>query len=350
MINGMLLNAEFEHDRLIAVVKLAEELGFEYFWYADERFYRETYVGLAACALVTSNIKLGPAVTDPYTRHPAITAAAMASLDELSGGRAVLGYGAGLSGFHNLGIKLDRPALALREGIQVMRGLWNGEEVTYEGQLVSIWNASMRFPARPDLPIYVAANSPYTLRLAGEVGEGVIIPHCASPDILKPKLHDLHKGMQKVGRTVGPEVVVRLDMSTSGNRDAALYQAKVRLGRLLWAYYPDIEYLHPHKLEMPEELDRRLREAGPFQRTHDLSAFVRFADAIPDAFVYPISLAGTPEEVAAQAQAVLDAGAEQIMAYPLVPPGETLESVLHLYAAEVVPKLRQPAGLAGQRA
>jgi 5,10-methylenetetrahydromethanopterin reductase len=345
--NGVLLNAELEHRELMKAAQLAEELGFEYFWYADERFYRETYVGLAACALMTSHIKLGPAVTDPYTRHPALTAAAMASLDELSAGRAVLGYGAGLSGFHNLGIKLDRPALALREGIHVIRRLWAGEETTYEGELVSIWNASMRFPTRADLPIYVAASSPYALRLAGEVGEGVIIPHCASPDILKPRLAEVHKGIQKTGRQLGPEVVARLDMSVSHDRDAALYQAKVRLGRLLWAQYPDVEYLGPHNLEMPGELERRLREAGPFQRTHDLSAFVRFADAIPDGFVYPISLAGTPDEVAAQAQAVLNAGADQIMAYPLVPPGESLASVMQLYATQVVPCLKRPAARVG---
>ncbi len=104
---GVLLNAEHEHQRLIAYARRAEELGFQTLWYADERFYREPYVGLAACALATSRIRLGPAVTDPYTRHPALTAAAIASLDELSGGRAVLGYWAGLSGFHNLGIQLQ---------------------------------------------------------------------------------------------------------------------------------------------------------------------------------------------------------------------------------------------------
>lgn len=342
VISGILLNAEHEHRALMALVRLAEDLGFEYFWYADERFYRETYIGLAACALSTSRIKLGPAVTDPYTRHPALTAAAMASLDELSGGRAVLGYGAGLSGFHNLGLKLDRPALAIREGVHVIRQLWRGEKVTYEGQLISIWDASMKFPTRPDLPVYVAANSPYTLRLAGEVGQGVIIPHCASPHILIPKLAGVRKGAQKAVRLSGPEVVARLDVSVPHDRDAALFQAKVRLGRFLWAQYPNIEYLRGHNLEMPEELDRRLRDAGPFQRTHDLSAFVRFADAIPDAFVYPIALAGTPSEVAAQAQVVLDVGAEHLMVYPLVPKGETLENVIRLYANEVVPRLKHP--------
>lgn len=337
--NGLLLNAEYEHQHLMALARLAEELGFEYLWYADERFYRETYVGLAACATVTSRVQLGPAVTDPYTRHPALTAAAMASLDELSGGRAVLGYGAGLSGFHNLGLRHVKPAVALREGIHIVRRLWAGEEVTYEGEVISIWDASMQFPTRSDLPIYLAANGPYNLRLAGEVAEGVIIPHCASLSIFEPKLAQVRTGEAKRAQAQPPQVVVRLDVSVSHDREAALFQAKVRLGRLLWAQYPDIRYLETHGLALPAELDRRLREAGPFQRTHDLRVFRPFADAIPDNLVYPISLAGTPEKVVGQARGLLEGGAEQIMAYLLVPEGETIESVMKLYANEVWPEL-----------
>jgi 5,10-methylenetetrahydromethanopterin reductase len=264
----------------------------------------------------------------------------MASLDELSEGRAMLGYGAGLSGFHNLGIVSDRPATALREGIYIIRRLWAGEHTTYEGEIISLWDALMKFPTRHDLPIYVAANSPYTLRLAGEVADGVIIPACASKHILEVKLQRVREGQKKAGRVSGPEIVARLDVSLSQNRDAALFEAKVRLARLLWARYPHIEYLQAHDLSLSPELDRRLRQAGPFQRTHDRDAFVHFADVIPDELVFPISLAGTPTEVRNQAQAVVNAGAEQIMAYMLVPGGESVDNVLTLYAEHVLPHLR----------
>jgi 5,10-methylenetetrahydromethanopterin reductase len=329
---SLLLNAEHEHRRLIAIARQAEELGFHTLWYADERFYRETYIGLAACALATSRLGLGPAVTDPFTRHPALTAAAIASLDELSGARAVLGYGAGLSGFHNLGLRHRRPALALREAIHVIRRLWSGERVTFEGAVIFIRDGRLNFPARAGIPIYLAADGPHTLRLAGEAADGVILSHCASPLILKSKLERMREGRKMAGRTLGPAVVARLDASVSRDERAALHQAKVRLARLLWAQYPNILYLGPHRLTLPEELDRRLREAGPFQRTHDLAAFRRFADAIPDELVFPIALAGTPEQVARQAAAVIETGADEIMAYLLVPEGETMESVMELFA------------------
>lgn len=185
---SVLLNAEHEHRQLMWYAWLVEELGFQTLWYADERFYRETYTGLAACAVTTSRLLLGTGVTDPFTRHPALTAAAIASLDELSEGRAILGLGAGISGYHNLGIKLERPARRLREAILVIRRLLAGERVTLEGETILIRNAALKFPARSAIPIVLAADGPLVLRLAGEVADGVMVAHCASPLILRGKL------------------------------------------------------------------------------------------------------------------------------------------------------------------
>src|SRR5690349_9456848 len=103
---SILLNAEHDHQTLMQLARQIEARGFSTLWYADERFYRETYTGLAVCAMVTERLLLGTGVTDPYTRHPALTAMAAGSLDELSGGRAVIGFGAGRAGYHNIGIEL----------------------------------------------------------------------------------------------------------------------------------------------------------------------------------------------------------------------------------------------------
>jgi 5,10-methylenetetrahydromethanopterin reductase len=331
----VLLNAEHEHRDLVALAHKVEELGLDGLWYADERFYREVYTGLAACAIATSRIRLGPGVTDPYTRHPALTALAIASLDELSVGRAVLGYGAGVSGFSNMGIDRKRPAIALRDGILIIRGLLAGGPFTYEGEMLSLRNARVEFPTRSDLPISVAANSPHTLALAGELGDGVIISSCASPLILEHYLQDVRRGQHRSERRAGPRIVARLNVSISPNRAAAMRQAKIFLARHLWMQYPDIPYLAMCGLRLPDELDGLLRDAGPFRRTWDLAAFRPFADRIPDQLVFPISLAGSPEEVAEQARSVVEGGVDEIMAYLLVPDGETMGSVLAHYAQAV---------------
>ena len=341
------MNARHEHRQLVNLARQAEALGFDTFWYADERLYRETYTGLAACAMATSRIALGPAVTDPYTRHPAITAAAIASLDELSDGRAMLGYGAGIGGFHNLGIELRRPAAALRDGVTIIRRLLAGETVTYRGEMVSIVDGSLAFPARADIPIYLAAEGAFVCRLAGEIGDGVILMHCASSVLLAEKLADVRTGQERGGRTAGPTIVARLDVCISRDGAAAFRHAKIRLGRYLWARYPRIAYLETLGLDMPPELDRRLREAGPFRRTFDLEVFRPFADAIPDAFLPPIAVAGTPEQVGRQIDAVLAAGADELMAYLLIPPAETMEGVTAMLAEAIGPRLRAPRAVGG---
>ena len=68
-------------ERLVELARLAESRGYDHLWLADERFFREVYTSLALCAMRTVRIRLGPCVTDPYSRHLALTAMAIATLD-----------------------------------------------------------------------------------------------------------------------------------------------------------------------------------------------------------------------------------------------------------------------------
>src|SRR6266851_5730137 len=134
---GLLLLPSHSVERLAGVARLAEGTGYDFLWVADERFFREVYATLTLCAGVTARIRLGPCVTDPYARHPALTAMAIATLDEISGQRTVLGIGAGVSGFRELGIARDKPAVAIRESVELIRRLLAGETVTCHGDRVS---------------------------------------------------------------------------------------------------------------------------------------------------------------------------------------------------------------------
>ena len=107
MKGGLLLLPHDPPERLVEIARLAESCGYDHLWLADERFFREVYASLALCAAGTRRIQLGPCVTDPYSRHPALTAMAIATLDEVSDGRAVLGLGAGISGFAELGVRRE---------------------------------------------------------------------------------------------------------------------------------------------------------------------------------------------------------------------------------------------------
>jgi 5,10-methylenetetrahydromethanopterin reductase len=88
---GLLMLGDASVQTMVERARLADAVGYGTVWLADERFYREVYACLAHFAACTSKVLLGPCVTDPFSRHPALTAMAIATLDEISGQRAILG-------------------------------------------------------------------------------------------------------------------------------------------------------------------------------------------------------------------------------------------------------------------
>ena len=135
---------------------------------------------LVQIAAHTSRVRVGTSVTDPYVRHPALTAVAMGTLDEISGGRAVLGIGAGISGFAELQIERRRPARAMREAIAVIRALLNGETVDFHGDVITLNQGRLSFRAGRVVPVYVASNGVVGQRMAAEVANDIIVNACAS--------------------------------------------------------------------------------------------------------------------------------------------------------------------------
>src|SRR6202048_182462 len=151
----LLLLGDAPVARLVARARLAEANGYSAVWVADERFYREVYSCLGQIAANTAKALVGPCVTDPYARHPALTAMAIATLDEISGGRAILGIGAGISGFAELGIDRKKPARAIREAIELIRAMLRGETVTYKGEVIQFTEGKLSFaPVRSDIAVY----------------------------------------------------------------------------------------------------------------------------------------------------------------------------------------------------
>src|SRR2546428_10458003 len=107
---GLLILPSYEPARLAALAEMAEATGYDDFWLADERFFREVYASLTLCALRTRRMRLGPCVEGPYSRHPALHALAIAPLHEIARGRAILGLRAGASGVRRFCIVAPRPA------------------------------------------------------------------------------------------------------------------------------------------------------------------------------------------------------------------------------------------------
>src|SRR5258708_4384634 len=183
--------------RFLEQVKLAEQLGFHAFMHADEKWTRDPYVRIAAATRITSRIGLGFCVTDPYTRHPALSAQACATLAELAPGRLRVVMGAG-SHFETLPtISNPKPVRGIREGIDLMRRLWKGERVTVDGEFVKFKAGKLDFEPQAVPEMYIASRSPLILALRGESGESVLIGSFATaPGIEYAKTH-IQKGLTR---------------------------------------------------------------------------------------------------------------------------------------------------------
>jgi 5,10-methylenetetrahydromethanopterin reductase len=178
------------------VVAEAERRGFEVAWVIDFQLgMKDVYAALTTIALATDRIGIGPGVTNLRTRHATVTANAIAALDELSGGRAILGLGAGATAVSGAGLK---PATLadIRQGVAFLRRLFAGDEAEYRGSTARLAAATGRA-----VPIYLAVSQPGMLRLCGEIADGAILMGAADPAFCRWQLEHIYRGLEIAGRS-----------------------------------------------------------------------------------------------------------------------------------------------------
>ena len=183
-------------ETFCATARAADRAGLSMLGVGDSpAWLGDVYVGMSLIAQNTSNCRVMSWVTNPRTRHPVVAAAAVTTVDAISGGRAVLGLGSGETGVHNLGVK--RATLAqLEDFIGTVRTVWDtGEFVSATGTARVPW-------AQRRIPIYLATGGPKGLRLAGRLADGVIIETGVLPEIVDDSLAHLAAGAADAGRSI----------------------------------------------------------------------------------------------------------------------------------------------------
>lgn len=324
---------------LAALAEATEAFGYDALWLADERFHAEPYAALTFCATRTSRIGLGVCVTDPYSRHPALSAMAIGTLDELSGGRAILGIGAGGSGFSELGIQQAKPARAISEAIDLIRRLMRGETVTLDGEVVRFNRGKLDFtPRRAEIPIYVASQNQHGLRVAGQVADGAIMQGCLNEPMLRFFHSEVEAGAAKGGRTKADvDMVARIDVAVANDRQAALDTVKPNLVTSLLFQKPTYASFVRAGIEVPESLKARIAD---IPSTRDRAVTVPLAQYIPDEWVEKFIIAGDPSSVADQVTRVLQSGIGHFMVRPVAVSGDRIDA-LRQFAEDVLPTVRR---------
>jgi 5,10-methylenetetrahydromethanopterin reductase len=253
---GLLMLGDTPVQTMVERARLAEAVGYDTVWLADERFYREVYSCLTHFAGHTSKVLLGPCVTDPFSRHPALTAMAIATLDEVSGGRGILGIGGGISGFAELGITRRKPARAIKETIEVIRALLRGSSVEFHGEVINLDQGRLSFvPPRSTIPIYVASNGPFGQRVAGATADGAIMEACASVYEAATFSAEIATGAARAGRDPkGIKRLARLNTCIASDGRAAREAVRPLVARYLGAGRLRSRTLKDQGLELPAEV------------------------------------------------------------------------------------------------
>ncbi len=202
----------------------AERLGYESVWITQMPDARDAALVLTAYAAATQWVRLGTGVLPIYTRHPTAMAQMAATLDEMSGGRFILGIGVS----HRVtvesmwGLKLEHPVVAMREYMSIVRSSLRDGSASFDGtQFTAHWAYSA--PRRAELPVMISALSPLMLELAGEVADGVVLWMCTPAYIRDQVIPHIAAGRAKVGKKMeGFEVVAAIPACVTNDRAAGL--------------------------------------------------------------------------------------------------------------------------------
>lgn len=307
-------------DEYVELARLAERGGFDVVSVYHDLFFQPAVYPLLLMARATERVSLGPAALNPFTLHPVEIAGQTAALDAASGGRAYLGLVRG-TWLESLRLEQRRPLTALREAVEVVRRLLSGDDSGFAGERFSLEpGARLRYaPLRSEVPLLIGTWGKKTAAFAGEVADELKVGGTANPDLV-PAMRE-RIGNDRVRIVVGAVTVVDEDGRAARRRaraEAALY-------------FPVVAALDP-TLDVPDRLVddvRRLVGAGAQEEAGRL---------IPDEILDKLAFAGTPEQVARQAEALYEAGASRVEFG--TPHGLEPRRGVELLASRVAPNFR----------
>jgi 5,10-methylenetetrahydromethanopterin reductase len=298
--------AQLPMEAIPELARLAEAHGFDCAW-GGEANNKDPTVMLSAIAAVTTRLKVGSAIYHILGRTPATLALQAVGLDELSGGRFLLGIGSSnptIAKWH--GQSLDRPLARVQEYIEIVRAAMRGEKLNFEGKFFSAQNFKMAFkPSGRTIPIYLAAFGPKMTRLAGRISEGVLI-NMANPSEIRRIAQEVKSGAAEAGKDPSRlEIICKIRCSIAPSYNVAREALSHALTYYALAdYYRDL--LGRMGFASEVEAMRAAWKSGGFHAARKLVTDRMFSSL-------PLVAATSATEVVEQIKPYLDAGATRVI-------------------------------------
>lgn len=226
---GIGFNADLPVHDIVEYSLNAEKLGFHSFWMHEHSFGRDAVSYLSCAAQATETIKLGVACLSPYVRHPVALAMTSATLQESSNGRMILGLGTGFPlRLDLLGVNHEKPIAAVKEAIEICKGVWSGDALNYSGKVFSVKNVkSLTGRTSGRIPIYVAGWKKNMLMLTGRYADGYVGKGGESTQSIRQIVTTIDHYAQQKGRSVSQiEIGAYLLTLVDETKEIALERAK----------------------------------------------------------------------------------------------------------------------------
>jgi probable F420-dependent oxidoreductase len=320
------------YQRLVELMQLAEANGFEYGWTYDSHIlWQEPYPLLTVCALNTSKLKLGLNVTNPGTREPTVTASAFATLQDISGGRMVMGIGRGDSARRVIGQQPVKVA-EFEQAVAMIKDLMNGREVRWNDTDVEIkWAKGLA-----SIPLYVAGYGPKVLSIAGRLADGVII-QLADPEIVEWIIGIVRGAAEEAGRDPAELKIVACAPAHITDDIAAACEQVRWFPAMVSNHVMDLLSKYDRS-QLPEGLTSYVEqwERQRYDYAEHSRVGAKHGEFVSDETCERFCILGTPDQHVAKLKQLEAAGVDQWNIY-LMTSGQ--EHTLETYGKEIIPAL-----------
>jgi probable F420-dependent oxidoreductase len=312
-------------------LRLAERLGFDTFWVCDSHvIWNECYslLGWLAGQAESPTIKLGTMVTNPATRDPIVAASALATLQDVTGGRILCGIGRGDSSVRVLK-RHPGTVAALEHAVELMRGLTAGSAVSVSGS-----DVQLPWADGPMVPMLVGAYGPRAFQAAGRVGDGVVI-ECADPHFISWGLGHVRRGAAEAGRDLSNFSVV-VTTSTFVSRDLARARDEVRSVAALVGNHVAEVLRNAGRSSLPPEMEALIAGRPEYDYLHHIRHDTDQADYLTPEVVERLCIVGDTAKCAERLRELRDVGVTHVNFYAQT---SEFEEQMKIYSQDILPQL-----------
>ncbi len=323
---GLVLGSAIAPSDLASAARTAEQGGFDEIWLAEDFFFTGGISGASLVLSSTHRTVVGLGVVSAMVRHPALLAMEVSTISAAYPGRLIAGLGLGVPAWvRQMGLHPRSPLAAMRESVSSVRRLLLGETIDEQGGVFDFHDVKLTYPETGvPTPIHMGVTGPKMLQLSGEIAEGTVLSVAAGHDYVRWARERIDEGQRLGGRSGPHRITVFAIYSVADDPGEARRAVRDPL-----AFYKS---LGTNALTDVYGISPQLRGLI------DQGGYEAVREGMPDQWIEDLTIAGSPQEVAAKIESFYEIGADCVALFPM--PSDQVDRMVKMTSEQVLPLLR----------